>query len=184
MRTETESGKQQIMEATYQAMCDHGYAELTIEKIAENSELGKSAVYYHYEDKHDLMASFLDFMCSELDNRISGIEADDPEEKIDALLDLLLGTEGEEMCEFHRALTEFEVQAQRHQEFALKLQELDKRITDALEKAISESGRQNPEIYADVAVCAAEGALSRNLRRGGSEGLEEMKDNLRKALSI
>ena len=43
--------KKEIMEATYEALCKHGYAELSIEKIADEFDKGKSLIYYHYDDK-------------------------------------------------------------------------------------------------------------------------------------
>ena len=36
------------MEATYRALCEHSYANLTTEKIAAETDLSKAALHYHY----------------------------------------------------------------------------------------------------------------------------------------
>lgn len=49
---------EEIMEATYRALREHGYADLTIKRIA--AEYGKStaAVHYHYDTKEELLRRF------------------------------------------------------------------------------------------------------------------------------
>ena len=56
--TERTDAQEEIMSATYEALCEHGYAALTVERIA--SELGKStaAIHYHYETKDELLVAF------------------------------------------------------------------------------------------------------------------------------
>jgi AcrR family transcriptional regulator len=47
-----------IMQATYRSIQQHGYTNLSIEKIATEAELSKSALYNHYNGKEDLLSDF------------------------------------------------------------------------------------------------------------------------------
>ncbi|MEF8974259.1 MAG: helix-turn-helix domain-containing protein, partial [Haloarcula sp.] len=38
-----------IMDATYRALCTHGYADLTMQDIADESDKSKAALHYHYD---------------------------------------------------------------------------------------------------------------------------------------
>ncbi|WP_435180363.1 TetR/AcrR family transcriptional regulator [Halorussus sp. AFM4] len=50
-----------IMEATYHALVEHGYAGLSIQRIADQFDKSKSLLYHHYEGKDDLLVDFLTF---------------------------------------------------------------------------------------------------------------------------
>ena len=50
-----------IMEATYHALVEHGYAGLSIQRIADEFDKSKSLLYHHYEGKDDLLVDFLKF---------------------------------------------------------------------------------------------------------------------------
>ena len=66
---------EEIMQATYRALSEHGYANLTIKRIA--AEYGKStaAIHYHYDTKDDLLAAFLDFLLDRFTDatRLNGV---------------------------------------------------------------------------------------------------------------
>lgn len=81
---------EEIMRATYRALREHGYADLTIKRIA--AEYGKStaAVHYHYETKADLLAAFLEFVLDQFVEPIHEVETTDPERRLELLLDKLL----------------------------------------------------------------------------------------------
>jgi AcrR family transcriptional regulator len=59
---EPESTEERIMRATYEVLGEHGYAGLSIGRIAEAADLSKSSVYHFYDDKEDLLVAFLDGM--------------------------------------------------------------------------------------------------------------------------
>lgn len=88
-RSHSES-EQEIMRATYRALCEHGYADLTIKRIA--AEYGKTtaAVHYHYERKDDLLAAFLDYVLDQFADAVHEVETTDPSARLDLLLDKLI----------------------------------------------------------------------------------------------
>jgi len=64
------------MHATHTVLGTHGYAGLSIGRIAEEAELSKSSVYHFYDGKEDLLIAFLDLMLGWFRSRF----AQDPEE--------------------------------------------------------------------------------------------------------
>ncbi|SEP09097.1 transcriptional regulator, TetR family [Halogranum amylolyticum] len=52
---------QRFLEATYRALCRHGYADLTVGDIAAEAERSKSLVHYYYGSKEHLFTEFLVF---------------------------------------------------------------------------------------------------------------------------
>ena len=49
-----------ILQATYQALHEYGYAGLSIQRIADFTDISKSSIYYHYENKDELLVAFLE----------------------------------------------------------------------------------------------------------------------------
>ena len=43
--------REQVIRATYRALCAHGYANLTMRDIADETDLSKAALHYHYDTK-------------------------------------------------------------------------------------------------------------------------------------
>ncbi|QLH79658.1 TetR family transcriptional regulator [Halosimplex rubrum] len=80
----------EIMRATYRALREHGYADLTIKRIA--AEYGKStaAVHYHYDTKDELLVAFLDYLLERFVDTIRDVETTDPHQRLDLLLDELI----------------------------------------------------------------------------------------------
>lgn len=104
-----------IMQATYRALCKHGYANLTTQAIADEFDKTKAVLHYHYDTKEDLLVAFFDYL---LDRFLEDIEIesiDDPKEQLLALVDALLfgkdDVSSEDHWEYHTALLEVRTQA-------------------------------------------------------------------------
>lgn len=83
-----------IMEATHRALCKHGYANLSIQKIADEFEMTTAVLHYHFDTKENLLAAFLEYL---LDNLVEehtaqfDIESiEDPRDRLLVLIDALL----------------------------------------------------------------------------------------------
>lgn len=84
---EPEDTEERIMRAAYEVLGRHGYAGLSIGRIAEEADLSKSSVYHFYDDKEDLLVAFLDLMLQ----WFRGQFAQDPEQDpVTALHDQIL----------------------------------------------------------------------------------------------
>ncbi|GAA0449245.1 TetR/AcrR family transcriptional regulator [Halococcus dombrowskii] len=115
--------REEIMEATYRALCEHGYANLTMQAIADEFEKTKAVLHYHYDTKDELLAAFLEHLLDRFTSRLD-VDSDDPNARLDALVDeLLLGLDDEsgEDREFHTALLELRAQAPHNAAFREQL---------------------------------------------------------------
>ena len=52
----------EILAATYRALCQHGYAALTVKDIAAEADRSKASIHYYYDSKENLFTQFLDFL--------------------------------------------------------------------------------------------------------------------------
>ena len=176
-------GKEEIMEATYKTLTAYGYADLSIQKIADELGRGKSFIYYHFDDKEDLMTSFLGYMGSQVRDDLEEIKETPREERIDSVIDLILGIEDQEKWKFQKALQEFKTQAQHSEKFREKFREIDRMFIDEFEDLMRESGAENPEAAAEMFMSLMQGAISRKIVTGRRDELEELKNDIKKAVS-
>lgn len=127
------------MRATYCALEQYGYAGLSIQRIADEADLSKSTFYHHYDDKEDLLTSFVDFILAEF-TRIFSLEAgDDPLERfrtyVYLILDLGSVDEVADTTSSERVLgtyVELRAQAVRDQTFREKYTEIDQAFEEQL----------------------------------------------------
>lgn len=115
-----------IMEATYDALVEHGYADLTIQAIADEFDRSKSLLYYHYDSKDDIMRAFLSFVLEEFSNEMDteGF-GQDPEADIERLVDAMLPPdEAHEERALRLALTDLQLQSAYEETFREEFREL------------------------------------------------------------
>ena len=136
-----------IMRATYAALCEHGYADLTIKRIA--AEYGKStaAIHYHYETKDDLLAAFLEYLIDQFVETIHDVETTDPEQRLDMLLDTLL-VEPDEYRGLLIAMLEMRAQVPHKEAFADRFRQNDEYIRYTLETVIDHGIKEG--VFAEV----------------------------------
>jgi len=138
---------EEIMRATYRALREHGYADLTIKRIA--AEYGKStaAVHYHYDTKGELLAAFLDYILNRFVAAIREVETTDPEQRLTVLLDKLL-VAPQENPDLSVALLEMRSQAPYNEAFAERFRQNDEYVR-YLVKAVINHGIDEG-VFADV----------------------------------
>ncbi|GGM68864.1 AcrR family transcriptional regulator [Halarchaeum rubridurum] len=171
-RSETQTA---IMEATYRALCEHGYADLTMQAIADEFSKSKSLIHYHYDTKEELLVAFLDYL---LDGFLAKVEetndGDDPRERLDTLVDILLSGP-EESEDFQIAMLELRSQApyvEAYREaFAANDQHLVGLLADTVAAGV-ESGvfrDVDPERVAETILVMIDGARSRSVLFGSGD---------------
>ncbi|WP_415381577.1 TetR/AcrR family transcriptional regulator [Halosimplex sp. TS25] len=101
-----------LMAATYRALCEHGYADLTIERIGAEFEKSNSLLYHHYDGKDDLLVGFLEYVLDRFEADVPSERTGDPWADMLDLLDhgLAPGIEAERR-EFVSAMIELRAQA-------------------------------------------------------------------------
>lgn len=142
----------EILDATYRSLCTHGYANLTLEKIAAETETSKSLIYYHYETKQELFSAFLDYLFEQYTTRLSNVDGQTPPHELDILLKTVLTPDDSETS-LQRALVELTIQSQHDDHIQSKLTDFETALVDRLQEIIEdgvELGMFDPEMEPDV----------------------------------
>ena len=153
------------MRATYCALCECGYAGLTMQDIADRSDASKSSLHYYYDTKHELLRSFLDHLYESFADRYDP-EADDPLDRLAAIVtEALDESDEEERRDFRTAVLEIKAQSPYEPDFREALAEFDAHITDQLRAAVAEGIEEgifredaDPEAVAQFIVTVLDGA--------------------------
>ncbi|MFC5368706.1 TetR/AcrR family transcriptional regulator [Salinirubrum litoreum] len=176
--------KREIIDATGRALCAHGYADLTMQRIAERSSLTTAAIHYHFDTKDDLLDAFLDDLLDRFEARLA-CEAVDPRERLATFLDAVFtpssaaengadadasGDDGAD--EFPVALMELKGQAPYHDRFRERFRALDEVMRAVVREAVDdgvEAGHfadADPEAVARLVVTVINGAHVRTVALG------------------
>jgi AcrR family transcriptional regulator len=123
----------EIMRATYVALTKYGYADLTIQRIADEFDKSKSLLYHHYDGKEALLLDFMGFLTDRLEAEIDATSDAPPRQRFDEFFDRLLPVSAaEKRCEFDRVYTELRAAASHDVAFREKFTETDHALRDRL----------------------------------------------------
>ena len=159
---------EQMMEATYRALCEHGYADLTMQRIADESSVSKATFHYHFDTKEELLNAFLDHLLAQFEERLA-CEASDPRERLDAFLEAVFAP-AEDSSPI--ALMELKAQSPYHDTYRERFVEMDDRLREVVASAVRdgiESGQfddADPKEVAQFVVTAINGAHVREVALG------------------
>lgn len=170
----TDETTDELMSATYRALCKHGYADVTMQDIADETDKSKAALHYHYESKHDLLLSFLDYLLEEFTTRLATVSGDTPTERLHNTFDaVLIPQDGETDQEFRTAILEIKAQSPYDEAFREKLVEFDQRLFEHFRDLIAAGVAQgefrsdvDPDTTANFFVTAFNGAQTRQAAVG------------------
>jgi AcrR family transcriptional regulator len=161
------------MEAVDQALRKHGYAELTMQDIADESEKSKSLLHYHYDTKEDLLVAFLDNLITDYDQRMACRDGQPPTERlVEFLARFVFTPEDTSREQFHLALLEMRSQGPFNDRIREQLVRSDETlrstavdiITDGIETGVFEE--VDPEQTAALLVATLDGARTRQITLG------------------
>jgi AcrR family transcriptional regulator len=134
------TGEEEIMEATYRALLKHGYADLSISRIADELDKSKAAIYYHYDTKDDLLVAFLEFAVDRFEETIDTETGDEPAEGLEHVIEKLLPLQpDEEQRQLHAVLVGLRSQAVTNEVFRKQFTQIDERLA-ATVRSIVERG--------------------------------------------
>jgi AcrR family transcriptional regulator len=180
-----ESTRESIMRATYLALCEHGYAGLTIQRIGESFEKSKSLLYHHYDDKDELLLAFLQFMLEKHESSVLETVDDEPRQQLDAVIDTVLPPSlPPERREFTAAMVELRAQAAHDERYSEQFAEHDRafrdRLVDVIEDGV-ESGafrEVDPATVAEFLSTTVAGAMTRRVTGGDDVAATAARDEL------
>ncbi|MBX0295000.1 TetR/AcrR family transcriptional regulator [Haloarcula nitratireducens] len=175
-----------IMRATFYALQEHGYAGLSIQRIADEADLSKSTFYHHFDGKDDLLLSFLEFILEEFDRVFQLERTGDPEADLKTFFGIVLGAY--DFCEeipaeeeFLEAYVELRAQAVRNPEYRAKFTETDRRFADRIAALVEEGVEKgvfadvDPDRTAQFLMSALDGITLRNATRN-DDAMPAMRD--------
>jgi AcrR family transcriptional regulator len=169
-----------IMEATFEALSTYGYADLTIQRIADAFPKSKSLLYYHYDDKEAILREFLDWLVdefrTEVERDFETTLAEDPRAALEGLVDDLLPRElSDEGRTFRVALLGLQARAAHDPVYAERFDELFASIEAALVTVIEEGIEQgefrdvDAQQTARLVLATASGGITWTLCTGGAD---------------
>ena len=158
--------REAIMRATYDALCEHGYADLTIQRIGAEFPKSASLVYHHYDGKDDLLLEFLTYLLDHFETSVPPEEYDDAATHLQALLDHVLPDElDDERRQFRAAMIELRAQAAHdpayRDHFTRSTRFFHDRLTAIIERGIEEGVFRDvdPERVAALILTTMDGSI-------------------------
>ncbi|WP_435145985.1 TetR/AcrR family transcriptional regulator [Halobaculum sp. P14] len=131
--------REAIMRATFFALCEHGYADLTIQRIGDHFDKSKSLLYHHYDSKDDLLLDFLSFTLDRFQASVPDADADGPEARLETVFDRILAEDvDDDQIGFLEAMTELRAQAAHDDEFRDLFTEHDGLLVDRLSDIVAD----------------------------------------------
>ncbi|WP_246984626.1 TetR/AcrR family transcriptional regulator [Halorientalis marina] len=164
-----------IMRATYRALCDHGYADLTMQDIADETDKSKAALHYHYDSKRDLLHAFLDHLYEEFTARVAEPAGETPAERLEGLIDDVLrptDSDADDRIAFRTALLELKAQAPYDEGIRERLQRFDASLRERVRTLVAEGiddgtfRAVDPDDTAQFIVTALDGAGTKQVAVG------------------
>ncbi|WP_081655542.1 TetR/AcrR family transcriptional regulator [Halopiger goleimassiliensis] len=162
--------RESIMNATYEALCEHGYTELTAQDIADRTDRSKSALFYHYDSKEELTVDFLEYLLTWLDDRVEETASLPPAERLLRVVDwFLYGEDTDQHESFHTAMLELRAQAPYNEQYREKLRKSDERLRTTFERILEDGIDEDQfvahdtERMAALLIAALDGARTRQL---------------------
>jgi len=126
----------EILAATGRALCEHGYADLTMQAVAAESELSTAAIHYHYDTKDGLLEAFLDHLLEAFRGRLA-TDAANPSVRMRAFLDAVFG-QLELGAGFAISLMELKSQAQFQATYRERFREMDAFVRMELAEVVAD----------------------------------------------
>ena len=174
-----------IMRATYLALCKHGYADLTIQRIADEFPKSKSLLYHHYDGKDDLLLDFLGFMLEQQKERIPAKQSSgSPRDHLNAIFDRIFVTPiPDDYRDFSRAMVELRAQAAHDEKYRNHFTRSDEffrgLLTRVIQSGIDEGTFRDvdAEEVAEFLLLIVTGAMTKRVTTN-NDAIETARDEL------
>lgn len=138
------------MEATYRALCTHGYADLTTQDIADESDTSKASLHYHYDTKEELLLSFLEYLYDRFAAEYERVEGDDAVDRLVTFVDrVLCRSDPERNRAFQTALLELKAQAPYVDAYRESMERFDAFVRERVGEIVAD-GIEEGTIRADI----------------------------------
>ena len=127
-----------FIDATYCALCSRGYADLTMQDIADETDKSKAALHYYFDGKQDLLLRFLDHLNRDFLDRTADPAGETPAERLVDLLRTVLSTSEDDDYEFTTAFMEIKAQAPYRDGYRERLERVDDSLRGRIARLVDE----------------------------------------------
>jgi AcrR family transcriptional regulator len=173
-----------IMEATYQALVKHGYADLTIQRIADEFDKSKSLLYHHHDGKDDLLVDFLEFVLDHFEEGVTLSEGDDPDERLRSLVGSLAAADDDPSDEFVGVVVGLRAQAVNDDAYAAHFTRSNEFFRDHIADIVADGIEENvfravdPDKTASFLLALANGAMTDSVTTDAPEATRDAREEL------
>jgi len=163
----------EILDGVYRALCTHGYAELTMQDIADECDKSTALLHYHYDTKEELLIAFLDHIITDYEERLAA-ETDRPpaERLVTFLARFVFAPDNDRRESFHLALLEMRSQGPFNDRIRAQLERSDVVLRETAAEILAEGIEVGVFQPADIdrtaamLVAALDGARTRQITLG------------------
>ncbi len=177
--------REEIMDATYRALCEHGYADLTMQHIADEAGKSTSLLHYHFDTKEDLLVAFIDHLITEFEDVVAPSEENSPADRLREYLDLWeFAPEEDERAALHLALLELRSRGPFNEAYREQLARSDEVLRSTVADIIGDGIEQgvfrevDPAATARLLVATLDGARTRQITLDDPEYTRGVRDQL------
>ena len=85
--------REEILEAAFEALQQHGYSDLTIDAIGDEFDKSQSLIYHHYDSKDELLVDLLRLITEYFEEPMPEIRESDPRDRIETFVETAVGLE-------------------------------------------------------------------------------------------
>ena len=176
--------RREIMEATFRALGEHGYSDLRVRDIGEEFEKSRTLIHYHFDGKHDLIASFLEYLIEQYEEP-GDDEVSDPWAALSARLDqCLLGPDIGDFDHWERMTVYHELFAharhdERHREvFNEHYERLQGNLVEVIETGIEQGAfdEVDADALAQLLTDVIHAARARRISLGHEDAPEQARE--------
>ncbi len=159
---------ERLLQATDDALQKHGYADLSMAKVAAEFDGSQSLIHYHFDSREGLLASYVAWKREQYREFLTEFP-DDPEQRLTSLLTTFV-REFEEWASTDRgqAMMDLYAEGRDSETVAEELRRLDALFRDAFREAVAEGidagvFRENvdPDGVARLLLAASDGTAAR-----------------------
>ena len=180
-----EGTKTAILKATFAALAEHGYADLTIDRISQHFHKSEGLVFYHYDGKDEVLLDLLDYLLERFVQIGMPVSDDrEPEVRLRSLFDQVISKSDEQRTQDYKiVLTELRMRAAQDKEFQELIDESQNIFRDNVKEILQdgvESGDFrdiDPDLVANFLTTLVSGEIFEQVTTGPSQSVRSELDN-------
>ncbi|MFD1643580.1 TetR/AcrR family transcriptional regulator [Halohasta litorea] len=174
-----------ILKATFDALAEHGYADLTIDRIGQYFPKSQGLIFYHYDGKDDLLIDLLDHLLERFEQIGMPVSDEgDSETRLRSLFDQVIPETSEQPDQkYEKVLIELRTQAAQDEEYQKCFNQSHDIFRESVQQIIQdgiESGdfrETDPDLVADFLVTLVSGDIFERVTTGSRRSILSELDN-------